>query len=352
MNISSRKLQTLYPEFLSVVLKEIQSEDKRVEKYLEHLRSVCTLARKQTEEKLSILRSQDLSSSEKKMLSDVDKWHDEGVRFIEESEQEQGSTDASVQLLKKALQSINQERVKMEEVRGVFITRRRQKALEEEKRRKAEKERRRQEALEEEKRRKAEEERRRQEALEEEKRRKAEEERRRQEALEEEKRRKAEEERRRQEALEEEKRRKRAEKKEKERKERVVINLIVLSLLPFSYGLYQYPYCTFVILCLTNAIVFEKFLEKDKISHWDRFFGFTLFGIAATILRQAIILNWTHWTLPLFGIICLIFVVDWGENVAIGICSRYLQRFLVILATLATLSPVIRLVIWITRLFN
>ena len=316
MNISSRKLQTLYPEFLSVVLKEIQSEDKRVEKYLEHLRSVCTLARKQTEEKLSILRSQDLSSSEKKMLSDVDKWHDEGVRFIEESEQEQGSTDASVQLLKKALQSINQERVKMEEVRGVFITRRRQKALEEEKRRKAEKERRRQEALEEEKRRKAEEERRRQEAL------------------------------------EEEKRRKRAEKKEKERKERVVINLIVLSLLPFSYGLYQYPYCTFVILCLTNAIVFEKFLEKDKISHWDRFFGFTLFGIAATILRQAIILNWTHWTLPLFGIICLIFVVDWGENVAIGICSRYLQRFLVILATLATLSPVIRLVIWITRLFN
>ena len=334
MNISSRKLQTLYPEFLSVVLKEIQSEDKRVEKYLEHLRSVCTLARKQTEEKLSILRSQDLSSSEKKMLSDVDKWHDEGVRFIEESEQEQGSTDASVQLLKKALQSINQERVKMEEVRGVFITRRRQKALEEEKRRKAEKERRRQEALEEEKRRKAEEERRRQEALEEEKRRKAEEERRRQEAL------------------EEEKRRKRAEKKEKERKERVVINLIVLSLLPFSYGLYQYPYCTFVILCLTNAIVFEKFLEKDKISHWDRFFGFTLFGIAATILRQAIILNWTHWTLPLFGIICLIFVVDWGENVAIGICSRYLQRFLVILATLATLSPVIRLVIWITRLFN
>ena len=298
MNISSRKLQTLYPEFLSVVLKEIQSEDKRVEKYLEHLRSVCTLARKQTEEKLSILRSQDLSSSEKKMLSDVDKWHDEGVRFIEESEQEQGSTDASVQLLKKALQSINQERVKMEEVRGVFITRRRQKALEEEKRRKAEKERRRQEAL------------------------------------------------------EEEKRRKRAEKKEKERKERVVINLIVLSLLPFSYGLYQYPYCTFVILCLTNAIVFEKFLEKDKISHWDRFFGFTLFGIAATILRQAIILNWTHWTLPLFGIICLIFVVDWGENVAIGICSRYLQRFLVILATLATLSPVIRLVIWITRLFN
>ena len=316
MNISSRKLQTLYPEFLSVVLKEIQSEDKRVEKYLEHLRSVCTLARKQTEEKLSILRSQDLSSSEKKMLSDVDKWHDEGVRFIEESEQEQGSTDASVQLLKKALQSINQERVKMEEVRGVFITRRRQKALEEEKRRKAEKERRRQEALEEEKRRKAEEERRRQEAL------------------------------------EEEKRRKRAEKEEKERKERVVINLIVLSLLPFSYGLYQYPYCTFVILCLTNAIVFEKFLEKDKISHWDSFFGFTLFGIAATILRQAIILNWTHWTLPLFGIICLIFVVDWGENVAIGICSRYLQRFLVILATLATLSPVIRLVIWITRLFN
>ena len=298
MNISSRKLQTLYPEFLSVVLKEIQSEDKRVEKYLEHLRSVCTLARKQTEEKLSILRSQDLSSSEKKMLSDVDKWHDEGVRFIEESEQEQGSTDASVQLLKKALQSINQERVKMEEVRGVFITRRRQKALEEEKRRKAEKERRRQEAL------------------------------------------------------EEEKRRKRAEKEEKERKERVVINLIVLSLLPFSYGLYQYPYCTFVILCLTNAIVFEKFLEKDKISHWDSFFGFTLFGIAATILRQAIILNWTHWTLPLFGIICLIFVVDWGENVAIGICSRYLQRFLVILATLATLSPVIRLVIWITRLFN
>ena len=339
MNISSRKLQTLYPEFLSVVLKEIQSEDKRVEKYLEHLRSVCTLARKQTEEKLSILRSQDLSSSEKKMLSDVDKWHDEGVRFIEESEQEQGSTDASVQLLKKALQSINQERVKMEEVRGVFITRRRQKALEEEKRRKAEKERRRQEALEEEKRRKAEEERRRQEALEEEKRRKAEEERRRQEAL------------------EEEKRRKRAEKEEKERKELFVTTLIILSLLPFSYGLYQYPYCTFAILCLTNGALHSFLLEEDKISHWDRYFCFTLFGIAAIILRQAIILNWTHWTLPLLGIIDLIVLTQRdSDDKKIGICSWHLEKFLIILSTLATLIPVIRLVIWIvnlvTRLFN
>ena len=303
MNISSRKLQTLYPEFLSVVLKEIQSEDKRVEKYLEHLRSVCTLARKQTEEKLSILRSQDLSSSEKKMLSDVDKWHDEGVRFIEESEQEQGSTDASVQLLKKALQSINQERVKMEEVRGVFITRRRQKALEEEKRRKAEKERRRQEAL------------------------------------------------------EEEKRRKRAEQEEKERKELFVTTLIILSLLPFSYGLYQYPYCTFAILCLTNGALHSFLLEEDKISHWDRYFCFTLFGIAAIILRQAIILNWTHWTLPLLGIIDLIVLTQRdSDDKKIGICSWHLEKFLIILSTLATLIPVIRLVIWIvnlvTRLFN